>query len=160
MTIVSYNKVNGTYVSEHKKILKEILKEEWGFSGVVVSDWGATKYCTGFKGLVEAGLDIEMGSRVLYNVEKMVESQKNGEFPEKDLDENIRRILRAMFRVGLFEPKENLPKGELNTKAHQDLARKIAEDGIVLLKNDNNILPLNLDVLRKFVSWVGMQISF
>jgi beta-glucosidase len=86
---------------------------------------------------------------VLYNVEKMVESQKNGEFPEKDLDENIRRILRAMFRVGLFEPKENLPKGELNTKAHQELARKIAEDGIVLLKNDYNILPLNLERVKK-----------
>ncbi len=67
----SYNKINGIYVSEHKEILRRILKDEWGFSGVVVSDWGATKHCTGIKGLVEAGLDIEMGSRVKYQVEEM-----------------------------------------------------------------------------------------
>ncbi len=145
----SYNKVNGIYVSEHKEILRKILKEEWGFSGVVVSDWGATKHCTGIKGLVEAGLDIEMGSRVKYQVEEMKKMKENGIFPEKEFDDNIRRILRAMIRVGLFDPKESLPEGKLNTKEHQDLARKIAEEGSILLKNEHKILPIDCKQVKK-----------
>ena len=145
----SYNKVNDVYVSEHKEILRKILKEEWGFSGVVVSDWGATKHCTGIKGLVEAGLDIEMGSRVKYQVEEMKQIKESGELPEKEFEDNIRRILRAMIRVGLFDPASTLPEGKINTKEHQDLARKIAEEGIILLKNDPQILPLDCQQVKK-----------
>jgi beta-glucosidase len=145
----SYNKINGTYVSEHKEILRTFLKDEWGFSGVVVSDWGATNHCTGIKGLVEAGLDIEMGSRNRYNIEMMKQMKAANEFPDAYFDDNIKRILRAMIRTGCFDDPASLPKGSLNTDAHHQVARKIAEEGMVLLKNEDNILPLDITKVKK-----------
>ena len=145
----SYNKINGTYVSEHKEILKDILKEQWGFSGVVVSDWGATNRTTGIKGLVEAGLDIEMGSRNKYNIEQMKAMKEAGDFPEEDFDDNIRRILRAMIRVGLFDSPDKIPRGALNTPEHQATALQLAEEGMVLLKNENHMLPLSFEKVKK-----------
>ncbi|MHA1699440.1 MAG: glycoside hydrolase family 3 C-terminal domain-containing protein [Promethearchaeota archaeon] len=145
----SYNKVNGTYVSEHKLILREILKDQWKFSGVVVSDWGATHRVTSIKGLIEAGLDIEMGHRDRYQLEDLKALKESGDFPEDYFEDNVRRILRAYFRVGLFDPPEKVPKGSLNTKEHQSIARKIAEEGMVLLKNDRKILPLDINKVKK-----------
>ncbi|MHA1339617.1 MAG: beta-glucosidase family protein [Promethearchaeota archaeon] len=145
----SYNKVNGIYVSEHKEILREILKNQWKFSGVVVSDWGATKHTTGIKSLIEAGLDIEMGSRDKYNIEEMKKLKEQGEFPEKSFEDNIRRILRVMFRVGMFDDPSTIPPGAINTPEHQQLARKVAEEGMVLLKNESNLLPLDINKIKK-----------
>ncbi|MBD3352355.1 MAG: glycosyl hydrolase [Candidatus Lokiarchaeota archaeon] len=145
----SYNKINGTYVSEHKRILREILKEEWGFSGMVVSDWGATKHTSGIKGLIEAGLDVEMGSRFMYNIDEMKRMKEAGEFPEEYFDDNIRRFLRTMLRVGNFDDPDSLPEGRINTEDHQLLSRKMAEEGMILLKNDNSLLPLNINKIKK-----------
>jgi beta-glucosidase len=145
----SYNKINGIYVSEHKEILRSKLKEEWGYSGVVVSDWGATNHVTGIKGLVEAGLDIEMGSRKIYQVADMIAMKEAGQFPEAAFEDNIRRILRAYFRTGCFDSPDKIPPGSLNTKEHQALARKMAEEGMILLKNEKNLLPLDINKIKK-----------
>ena len=145
----SYNKINGLYVSEHKEILKTFLKDQWGFSGVVVSDWGAANRCTSIKNLIEAGLDIEMGSRTRYNVEEMKCMQTAGEFPEAAFNDNIHRVLRAMFRVGMFDDPATLPEGKLNVEEHYQVARKIAEEGMILLKNDHNLLPLDITKIKK-----------
>lgn len=145
----SYNKINGTYVSEHKDILYDTLKTAWGFSGAVVSDWGATKHCSSIKNLIEAGLDIEMGSRDKYNIEEMKKMKNEGTFPEKAFDECIRRILKMFFRVGMFDPEDMIPKGSINTPEHVQVSRKIAEEGMVLLKNENNILPLDINKIKK-----------
>ncbi len=145
----AYNQINGTFVSEHKEILRNILKDKWGFSGVVVSDWGATKHCTGISSLVEAGLDIEMGSRNKYDIEEMKRLKENGEFPMDYFDDNIRRILRTMFRVGIFDDQSKIPEGEINTQPHQQLAQKLAEEGMVLLKNEDDVLPLDINKVKK-----------
>ncbi len=145
----AYNQINGTFVSEHKTILRTILKDEWGFKGVVVSDWGATKHCSGIKGLVEAGLDIEMGSRNMYDIEEMKRLKEAGEFPEEFFDDNIRRILRVMFLTGLIDGREAVPEGEINTIEHQNISRSLAEEGMVLLKNENDLLPLEVSKINK-----------
>lgn len=145
----AYNKINGTYVSEHVEILRTILKDTWGFSGVVVSDWGATKHVSGIKGLIEAGLDIEMGSRFMYNMEEMKRMKEAGEFPSDLFDDGIRRFLRTMIRTGALDEPASRPAGAINTPEHQALARQLAEQGTVLLKNDGNILPLDAMSIKR-----------
>ncbi|MHA1819956.1 MAG: glycoside hydrolase family 3 C-terminal domain-containing protein [Promethearchaeota archaeon] len=145
----SYNKINGTYVSEHKQILREFLKNQWKYDGVVVSDWGATHNCTGIKGLIEAGLDIEMGGVDRYNLDDMKALKESGEFPDEYFEDNVRRILRTYFRVGMFDDPKNVPEGSINTPEHQALARKMAEEGMILLKNDNDLLPLDINKVKK-----------
>lgn len=130
----AYNKVNGTYASEHKQLLTEILKGEWGFEGLVVSDWGAVHdRVASLKG----GLDLEMPGPKEKRVQAVIDAVKSGELDESILDESVRRILKIIFRA------EETTKGQtkFDQDTHHALARKIAGEGIVLLKN-NGILPL------------------
>ncbi len=145
----SYNKINGVYVSENKAVMRDTLMDKWGFKGIVVSDWGASKRVTGPKALIEAGLSIEMAGREQFTLEAMQALKASGEFPEKYFEDNVRRILRVMMLVGQFEDPANLPQGCINTTEHQQLARKLAEEGMVLLKNEKNLLPLDLTKIKK-----------
>jgi beta-glucosidase len=129
----AYNKVNGEYCSEHHRLLTEILKEEWGFEGLVVSDWGAVH--DRVKSLL-AGLDLEMPGPQPRRLQKVVDAVQSGELEMGVLDETVRRILRIVFMAQ--EVKGN---DSFDEKAHHLLARKIAAEGVVLLKNDG-ILPL------------------
>ena len=129
----SYNKVNGTFASEHKYLLTEILKNEWGFEGLVVSDWGAVR--DRVKAL-NAGLDWEMPGPQDRRVKAVIEAVRTGELSESVLDESVRRILRIVFMA-----QETPKKGTWNHDAHHALAQKIASEGMVLLKNDG-LLPL------------------
>lgn len=129
----SYNKVNGIFASEHHQLLNEILKEEWGFEGLVVSDWGAVRdRIAALKG----GLDWEMPGPQERRVKAVVEAVRSGELDEAVLNESVRRILRIVFKA-----KETTKEGSFDINAHHTLARKIAAEGMVLLKNDG-ILPL------------------
>jgi len=143
-----YNKVNGIYGSENHNLLRERLMDKWGFRGFTVSDWNATAY-TNTEKCVKAGLSLEMPTAKKYNKRNMTKAFNEGKFTEDDINENIRRLLRVMFLVGLFDDEKTLPKGSINTPEHQTLARKIAEEGIVLLKNDEDLLPLNIDEIQK-----------
>ncbi len=145
----SYNKINGIYASEHKHLLREVLMNKWGFRGFVVSDWGATRATTSTESSINAGLTLEMPTPNKYSLTKMKQAFEEGKFTEEVLNENVRRLLRVMFLVGLFDDEDSLPQGSRNTSEHQLLARKIAEEGIVLLKNERNILPLNIEKLKK-----------
>lgn len=145
----SYNKINHVYVSENKAVMRDILMDQWGFKGIVVSDWGASKRVTGPKALIEAGLSIEMAGREQYTLENMQTLKTSGQFPEKHFEDNIRRILRVMMLVGQFDNPASLPEGSINTKEHQQLARKLAEEGMVLLKNEKNLLPLDIAKIKK-----------
>ncbi|MFX1574833.1 MAG: glycoside hydrolase family 3 C-terminal domain-containing protein [Promethearchaeota archaeon] len=145
----SYNKVNGIYGSEHKHLLKEVLMNEWGFRGFVVSDWGATRATTSTESCIKAGLTLEMPTPNKYTLSKMIKSLEEGRFTEENLNDNVRRLLRVMFLVGLFDNEDSLPQSSRNTSEHQLLARKIAEEGIILLKNEGKILPLNIEKLEK-----------
>jgi len=142
-----YNKLNGIYGSENFYLLRETLMDKWGFRGFVVSDWNATAYTT-TEGCIKAGLSLEMPTRNVYKVKKMQKILDEGLENISYLNDNIRRLLRVMFLVGLFDNKTILPKGSRNTPEHQALARRIAQNGIVLLKNQNNLLPLQLNGIR------------
>ena len=148
--MAAYNKVNGVYCCESYDLLTERLRNEWGFRGFVVSDWYAAKTATSTEGCVNAGLSLEMpggGSR--YTEKALRAAFDAGKFTEDALDRNIVGLLRVMFLVGLFDDEETLPVGNRNTPEHQALARKIAEEGIVLLKNERDILPLDIEGIKK-----------
>ncbi|NHK32330.1 MAG: glycosyl hydrolase, partial [Asgard group archaeon] len=138
----SYNKINGIYACENKELLCDLLMKQWGFNGFVVSDWHATKPFTQPELSIKAGLSLEMPKPHVYKMRKLRKAFRNRKFTEKDLDFVIERLLRVMFQVGLFD-STNVPEGKRNTLEHKQLARKIAEEGIVLLKNEKNILPLD-----------------
>jgi len=131
----SYNRVNGILASENKYLLTEILKEEWGYEGFVVSDWGAVnERVEGIK----AGLDLEMPSSYGIGDKKIIEAVKRGELDEKVLDQTVERLLKIIFKA-----VDNRKRGTTYDKqAHHKLARKIAGESMVLLKNQDNILPL------------------
>lgn len=128
-----YNRVNGVYGSEHRKLLTEILKDEWGFEGLVVSDWGAVHDRVA---ALRGGLDLEMPGPRPQRVQAVIDAVHSGELDEAALDEAVRRILRIVFKAA-----ETPVGGTFDAAGHHALARKIAAEGMVLLKNDG-ILPL------------------
>jgi len=130
----AYNKLNGTYCSEHHKLLVDLLKEEWGFEGLVVSDWGAVHdRVASLKG----GLDLEMPGPKPGRVQAVIKAVQDGALDEAILDESVRRILKVAYKAA------ETPKSEaFDQQAHHALARKIAAEGMVLLKNDG-ALPLH-----------------
>jgi beta-glucosidase len=129
----AYNKLNGTYGSENHRLLVDILKDEWGFEGLVVSDWGAVHdRVTSLKG----GVDLEMPGPRELRVKSVVDAVRSGALNESVLDESVRRILGIVFKAA-----ERAKGGSFDTVMHHALARRIAAEGMVLLKN-NGILPL------------------
>ncbi|MDM5327476.1 glycoside hydrolase family 3 C-terminal domain-containing protein [Neobacillus sp. CF12] len=131
----SYNKVNGEYASENKTLLTDILKDEWGFEGFVVSDWGAVNERA--HGL-EAGLELEMPSSNGLGDRKIVAAVKNGQLSEQTLDQAVERLLRIIF-MAADNKKEN---ASYDKEVHHKLAKEAATESMVLLKNDDKILPL------------------
>lgn len=129
----SYNKVNGTFASEHYHLLTEILKNEWGFEGLVVSDWGAVR---GRIAALKGGLDLEMPGPQEKRVKAVVDAVRTGKLDEAILNESVRRILNIVFKA-----KATPKKGTFNKDKHHELAHKIASEGMILLKN-NGLLPL------------------
>ena len=142
-----YNKVNGIYGSESKNLLTERLMDDWGFRGYVVSDWNATAHCTA-ELCMNAGLSLEMPTSLKYKPKTLNKLLSEGKFTEETLDKNIIRILRVMFLTGMFDDPQTLPVASRNTPEHQAVARQIAEEGIVLLKNMNNLLPIDVDKVK------------
>ena len=129
----AYNKLNGEYCSEHHYLLTDILKKEWGFEGLVVSDWGAVHDRVAS---LKSGLDLEMPGPQDRRVKAVVEAVRSGRLEEAILDESVRRILNIVFKA------QKTPKnGTFDVDAHHELAHKVATEGMVLLKN-NGILPL------------------
>ncbi|MCA9902066.1 MAG: glycoside hydrolase family 3 C-terminal domain-containing protein [Anaerolineales bacterium] len=129
----AYNKVNGTFASEHDYLLNKILKDEWGFKGLVVSDWGAVRDRVA---ALKGGLDWEMPGPQDRRVKEVVAAVESGNLDEAVLNESVRRILRIVF-MAAKTPKE----GEFDVEAHHALAQKVASEGMILLKN-NGLLPL------------------
>lgn len=129
----AYNKLNGAYCSEHTELLTEILKKEWGYDGFVVSDWGAVH--DRVKAL-QGGLDLEMPGPKPFRTQAVIEAVRTGELDEAVLDKAVRRVLTIAFRAAKTQKG-----GEFDAARHHALARAVAADGMVLLKNDG-ILPL------------------
>jgi beta-glucosidase len=131
----SYNRVNGIHASEHPELLTEILRDAWGYEGVMVSDWGGVH--DRVKAL-EAGLDLEMPGPQNHRAQLVVEAVQNGLLDEAYLDRSVERILELVAKAS------QTPKGHttIDINAHHALARRIASEAIILLKNDDNLLPL------------------
>ena len=134
----AYNKLNGAWCSENPHLLTDILKKEWGFKGFVVSDWGAVHSTLE---TANAGLDIEMPKGVFLTREALVPLVSSGKVSQAVIDDKIRRILRAMFTIGLFE-RQDSEGGPVDTPEQRAVARLVATQSIVLLKNEDNTLPL------------------
>ena len=130
----AYVRLNGVYCTENKYLLDDILRKEWGFNGIVISDWGAENdRVSGIK----AGQELEMPAGSGNGVNEIINAVKSGEFKESELDKIVDRILTIALRG-----KNNKIK-QYNQEKHHKLAEEIAEDAIVLLKNENNILPIS-----------------
>ncbi|MGQ1784271.1 MULTISPECIES: glycoside hydrolase family 3 C-terminal domain-containing protein [unclassified Saccharicrinis] len=146
----AYNQFRGQHTSHHQLLMNEILKGDWGFEGVVISDWGSVHNTD------EAamnGMDIEMGTwtngltaseKFAYDdyflAKPFLEKLKSGEIEESVIDDKVRRILRLMLRTSM-NPNRNY--GRMNNVEHSQIARKVAADGIVLLKNEDDFFPLD-----------------
>lgn len=140
----SYNRINGEFASEDSRLLTEILRNEWGFEGYVVSDWGAVNERV--KGL-KAGLDLEMPGGNTCTDEEIVAAVKNGTLDEAILDQAVERILHIIFKYA-----DNRQEGKFDKEADHEMSRKIAEESIVLLKNEN-VLPLSVN--EKKIAFIG-----
>ena len=138
----SYNRINGVYAGENDYLLNKILKEEWGFEGAVISDWGATH--TVFDSVAH-GLDLEMPGPARYT-KLLGDAVRNWQIDEEAVNKAVRRILRLVLLSGRMDNK--VSKGSVNTKAHQTLARQLAEEAITLLKNEGGVLPLDKNKLQ------------
>ena len=131
----AYNRLNGTYCSQHRWLLHDVLKEEWGYDGFVVSDWGAVH---DRPAALKAGLELEMPGPRPDRVQAVVEAVRSGELDESVLDAAVARLLQVIWRAA-ETPKGD---GEIDVDAHHALARRIAGEAIVLLKNEGGLLPL------------------
>jgi beta-glucosidase len=142
----AYNKLRGQHCAENDYLLNKVLKGEWGFQGLVVSDWAATHDT---REAALNGLDLEMGTQTNYDnfylATPYLEGLRKGEYPISGLDDKVRRNLRVMFATHMFD---KAPPGSLNTLEHQTISRHVAEEAIVLLKNDGGILPIEASSIK------------
>ena len=154
----AYNLFEGEHLCHNDRILNKILKEEWGFDGAVVSDWGGTHVT---EEAITNGLDLEMGTGTngldskygsSYNAYHLagpyLERLRDGRASMDVLNDKVRRVLRLNFRTAMNSKK---PFGSLNSPEHNAAARKIAGEGIVLLKNEGGILPIDLEKTSKIL---------
>ncbi|MFO7683106.1 MAG: glycoside hydrolase family 3 C-terminal domain-containing protein [Chloroflexota bacterium] len=137
----AYNRIDGVYASENDVTLRDILKERWGYDGMVMSDWYGT-----YTDAVPGGcLDLEMpGPARWMDPEKIMAAVAAGELAESHIDDKVRRLLRLLVRVGAFENPELAPEQASDNPEHHELIRKTAVEAMVLLKNENDLLPLQL----------------
>ena len=142
----AYNKVNGVHACEHPELLRRILKEEWGFRGFVVSDWFATQSTVAS---ARDGLDLEMPGPPRHLDAKLVAAVAAGEVPEAAVDEAAGRLLEAIVRWGALESDPDAEERAVERPEHRALARELAADAIVLLRNEGGALPLDAGALGR-----------
>jgi beta-glucosidase len=154
----AYNKVNGVWCAENPHLLTEVLKKQWGFKGLVVSDWASTHTTVEME---NAGLDVEMpGAESLKEFvkdpmfarfgfiggfaspEKLLPEVRSGKIPQPLIDDKVRRVLWVIFTNGLFDRQETAPTNVVDTPEQQAVARQAAIESMVLLKNAGGVLPL------------------
>ena len=138
--MASYNRVGGYYATANKYLLSDILKDDWRWDGLVMSDWGAVHETAG---VVAAGNDLEMPGGAYLTHDKVARALKSGRITQMEVDASVKRILRTVIRVGLLDGPRTIDHSVVNSPAHQKLAYDAACGGMVLLKNQNAILPLD-----------------
>jgi beta-glucosidase len=143
----AYNLVNGEHCSQNKKLLVETLKEQWGFTGFVMSDW-VSVYDT--KAAIEGGLDLEMPFGDFISRERVMPLLNKGEITEEQINDKVLRILRTCIRMGFFDRPQMEVDLNCDDPASRETALEIARQGCVLLKNDN-LLPLDIKQVKNVV---------
>ena len=157
--MTAYNKFNGVHCSENAYLQRGILRDRWGFMGQIVTDWGG-QHSTVPAALNGGNLEMDRGKGIRYFTDyygtgkfPLLEAVKNGDVPEATVDEMVLHLLYAMAKTGFFEKAQD--KGERLTEKHQQAARTIGEEAIVLLKNEKGVLPLDKASVRT-VAVVGL----
>lgn len=140
--MTAYNKVNGTHVSESSRLIEDVLRKEWGFDGLVMSDWFGTYSTTES---IKAGLNLEMPGASYIRGKLVAQALGCGKLSEFDLDNCVRPVLELVKRVLPLEIPERAPEKTLNTKETAAKLREISANGLVLLKNEKNVLPFRQD---------------
>lgn len=148
--MAAYNKFRGEFCAENNYLVCKILRNEWGFDGVYVTDWGAAHSTIPS---MEAGLDLEMGTLIdkyedWYYANPLIEAVKSGKIPMSLVDEKVGDVLRVMIKTNVLDPKKRFGPGSMNTKEHQQATYDAAVEAIVLLKNQNNLLPLDFSSIK------------
>lgn len=148
--MAAYNKFRGEFCAENNYLVRKILRNEWGFDGVYVTDWGAAHSTVPS---MEAGLDLEMGTLIdkyedWYYANPLIEAVKSGKIPMSLVDEKVGDVLRVMIKTNVLDPKKRFGPGSMNTKEHQQATYDAAAEAIVLLKNQNNFLPLDFSSIK------------
>ena len=137
--MTAYNLLNGTYCSHHTWLLKEVLKGEWGFDGIVMSDWGAVHDALG---AVRGGVDLEMPQGSWMNRERLTQLLDEGQITPSDIDDKVRRILTTIIAAGYLDRPQLTEAIPLDDPASRDTALEVARQSLVLLKNRDRLLPL------------------
>lgn len=144
----AYNKFRGDYLNENEYMLQEVLRDEWGFKGIVISDWNAIHSTV--KAL-KAGADVEMGTSAPFDeyffAQPLIDSVQAGKLSEEEVNKHVRRVLRLMYNIKSID-STGRAKGSRNTEQHLKDAYNIASESVVLLKNETNMLPLKLDGIK------------
>lgn len=144
--MTAYNQVNGHHADSSPFLLQKVLRGDWGWDGLVMSDWGGTNSTAAS---LNAGLDLEMpGPTRWRKVEDVVKAVKAGEVTEKTIDERALRVLGFLKRLGCFEDPTIPDEKAINKPEHQALIREAGSKGIVLLKNQGNVLPLSKNKVK------------
>ena len=148
--MAAYNKFRGEFCAENNYLVRKILRNEWGFDGVYVTDWGAAHSTVPS---METGLDVEMGTLIdkyedWYYANPLIEAVKSGKVPMSLVDEKVGDVLRVMIKTNVLDPKKRFGPGSMNTKEHQQATYDAAAEAIVLLKNQNNLLPLDFSSIK------------
>lgn len=146
----SYNLLNGVHATQNNYLNNDILKRQWKFDGILMSDWVAT-----YDGVAAAkgGLDLEMPSGKFMNRQNLLPAIQNGSLSEEVINDKVRRILRIIFRFGFYDNPQKDKSLPLENPQNPDVALNLARGGIVLLKNERNILPLSTKI--KSIAVIG-----
>ncbi len=143
--MAAYNPVNGVWNTQNKWLINDVLKKQWGFKGLVMSDWGCT-YST--IEAANAGLDLEMGSNDYFIKEKMLPAIKAGSISIDTINDKVKRIYRPCIELGFFDRPQQLTNIPLYNTFANETAKDIAREGCILLKNDNELLPFNRSTIK------------
>ncbi len=144
--MTSYNRINGVYASENPYLITEILRGEWGFSGLVMSDWTGTKSTAAS---IAAGQDLEMPGPTMWRGDKAVQAVKDGELSVAAVDACARRVLELLERAGCFEDPFEPSETAVDRPEHRALIRRAGAAGAVLLKNESAVLPIDPGKVKK-----------
>jgi beta-glucosidase len=144
----SYNPVNGVYASENSYLLKKILREEWGFEGFVISDWNSV-YSTAQA--IKNGLNLEFPSGKWINRTTVSAALESGEINVDDINHMVRPLLRSLLSAGVYDRPQIDPSAKINSPEQIAIAKRAASSAVVLLKNEDNLLPLNSQTVHRIV---------